>query len=157
MKSLNKIAADYQMLANEDMEPEQLQDCLDSIECAFEEKAQNILAVINNMQTLELDEEIKRLQARKQRKINNKERLKEYLRYNMEATGINKITHPLFTVTLGKPTQKVNVTDVGLLPDEFVSVKTEIKPDLNAIKAALKNGSVDGAELVEGKSRLLIK
>ncbi len=155
--SLSKITKDYQALINEDLEPEQLTDMLECIEDAFEDKAKNVLSVINSMNTLEIDEEIKRLQTRKKVIVNNKDRLKEYLRTNMELSGISKITHPLFTVTLGKPTQKAEVTDIDALPDEFLKVKTEIKPDLIAIKKALKEGAVDGAVIVDGKSRLLIK
>ena len=154
---LSKITEDYKKLQDEDLDPEQLTDMLECIEGAFEDKAKNIMAVINNFNTLEIDEEIKRLQQRKKYIVNKKDSLKEYLRYNMEATGINKIEHPLFSVTLSKPSQKVQVTNVDLIPDEFITVKTEIKPDLAKIKKELKNSSVPGAELIDGQGRLLIK
>ena len=155
--TLSKIAEDYKKLQNEDLDPEQLTDMLECIEGAFEDKAKNIMAVINNFNTLAIDEEIKRLQQKKKVIVNKKESLKEYLRYNMEATGINKIEHPLFTVTLGKPSKKVQVTNVDLIPDEFLTVKTEIKPDLVKIRKELEDSDIPGVELVDGQSRLLIK
>jgi len=154
---LSKIASDYEKLLSGDLDTEQTRDLLEQVGGAFEDKAKNVLAVINNLNTIAIDEEIKRLQSMKKAIVNNKDRLKEYLRYNMEKSGISKIEHPLFKVTLGKPSSKVEVFDIDLLPDEFVNVKTEIKPDLNKIKAALKDGPIDGACMVEGASRLLIK
>lgn len=157
---LNNIAQDYIGLLESDLEGEQLTECLDSIEDAFEEKGNNIVAVLNtlNGDVSAIDNEIKRLQARKKAMTNNQERIKEYLRYNMELSGITKIKSPLFSITLGKPTQKAEVVDVDFLPDDYVNAKVEIKPDLKAILKDLKEGKdIPGAILSEGKSRLLIK
>ncbi len=159
MKKLHEMAVDYIGLLDADFEPDTLKECLDSIKDSIEDKGINIVKVLQSYDDniSVIDAELKRIQSIKKAEVAKKERLKEYLRYNMQETGISKIQHPLFTVTLGKPTQKVTVTDINELPDEFVSVKTEIKPDLNEIKKALKNGVVNGAELTEGKPRLLIK
>lgn len=159
MAKLYDIAKDYIGFLESDLPEKDLKDCLESIEGAIEEKASNIIAVVTTLDsdTSAIDDQINRLQERKRAITTNKERLKEYLRYNMEQTGITKIKHPLFNITLGKAAKKVHITDVDLLPDELVSVDVKIKPDLNKIKAALKDGSIDGAEMVEGKSRLLIK
>ncbi len=159
MKKLHEMAVDYVGLLDSDFEPDVLKECLDSIEESIEEKGVNIVKVLqsydNNISAI--DAELKRIQSIKKIEVARKDRLKEYLRHNMESTGISKIQHPLFTITLGKAVHKVNVTDIDLLPDEFVNIKTEIKPDLIAIKKALKDGSIDGVELTEGKPRLLIK
>ena len=160
MPKLQEISADYIGMLNEDMDAEQLKDCLDNIEEAFNDKATNVLSVVNSMDSdvSAIDAEIKRLQARKKAMVNRKDSLKEYLRTNMEATGITKIQHPLFNVTLAKPSVKCEVTDVDALPDEFVKVELVTKPDLNKIKRAIKDGEdVNGAQLVEGQSRILIK
>jgi len=159
MTKLYDISKDYIGILESDLEPDQLTDCLDSIEDAFEEKANNIIAVVTTLDsdTTAIDAQIKRLQERKKAIDSNKERLKEYLRYNMEQTGISKISCPLFTVTLGKPTKNVEVTDLDLIPDEYVTVKSEVKPNLTELKKALKDGDVPGATITEGKSRLLIK
>lgn len=160
MTKLYDIAKDYVGLLESDLEAEQLSDCLDNIEEAFEEKGANIVAVVESLQgdVAAIDEAIKRLQTRKKSIVNNQDRLKEYLRYNMEVSGINKISHPLFSITLGKPSVTAEVLNVDDLPDEFVSIKTEIKPDKRAILKALKDGEdVSGAKLSTGKSRLFIK
>lgn len=159
MTKLHNISKDYLGFLESDLDAEQLNECLSSIEDAFEDKANNILALVNTLDsdTSAIDAEIKRLQERKKAINSNKDRLKEYLRYNMEQTGINKISCPLFTVTLGKPTKKVEVVDLDLIPDEYVTIKSEVKPNLTELKKAMKENDVPGAVMVEGKSRLLIK
>ena len=156
---LHEMSNDYVGLLESDLDEEQLKDCLESIEGAIEDKASNIVKVVSclNSDVSIIENEIARLQARKKAITNNQERLKEYLRYNMEKTGITKINHPLFNITLGKASKKVSILDVNLLPDDFIDIKTEIKPNLNKIKAALKDGDVSGAMMVDGLSRLLIK
>lgn len=156
---LHEMSNDYVGLLESDLDEEQLRDCLESIEGAIEDKASNIVKVVSclNSDVSIIENEIARLQARKKAITNNQERLKEYLRYNMEKTGITKINHPLFNITLGKASRKVSILDVNLLLDDFIDIKTEIKPNLNKIKAALKEGDVSGAMMVDGLSRLLIK
>ena len=157
---LHEISKDFVAMQNEEMTPAEMSDCLDSIECAFEDKANNILAFTNGLDSdvKSIDEEIKRLQARKTTIKNRSDSFKEYLRMNMEKTGISKISHPLFTVTLGRPTKTATVTDESLLPDDYVSVSVVSKPDKRKILADLKEGvDIPGAEISEGKSRLLIK
>ena len=156
---LHEMSNDYVWLLESDLDEEQLKDCLESIEGAIEDKASNIVKVVSclNSDVSIIENEIARLQARKKAITNNQERLKEYLRYNMEKTGITKINHPLFNITLGKASKKVSILDVNLLPDDFIDIKTEIKPNLNKIKAALKEGDVSGAVMIDGLSRLLIK
>ena len=76
----------------------------------------------------------------------------------MEATGINKIKHSLFSITLGKPTVTAEVIDIDFLPDNFVTTEILMKADKKAILKALKNGEdIPGAVLSTGKARLLIK
>lgn len=159
MPKLYEMTSDYLALQNEDLEPEQLADCLDSIKGAIEEKGGSIVSMIQNWQgdVDAIDSQIKRLQAMKKSVVTRQEKLKEYLRYNMVESGITKIEHPLFKISIRKPAKKVKVTDVEALPDELVRVSVETKPDLNAIKAALKNGDVEGAELIDGTPSLTIK
>jgi len=157
---LHEMTKDYVGFLESDMDKEQLTECLDSIEEAIDDKALNIIKVVNTLDadTSVIDNEIKRLQTKKKAINNNKESLREYLRYNMELTGINKIKHPLFNITLGKPTVTAEIIDVDFLPDEFVTTEVTIKPDKKAILAALKEDKeVPGAILSTGKVRLLIK
>jgi len=137
-----------------------IRDTLEGIAMAFDDKA---VAIVKFAQTLEgnttmIDAEIKRLQERKKRINNRREQLRDYLRLNMEAAGHKKIECPLFTITLAKGRDQVQISDEASLPDEFVSVKTEIKPNKVAIGKALKEGvEVAGAALVKGPTSLRVK
>lgn len=154
------MSNDYIGFLESDLQGDQLAECLDSIEDSFDDKANNIVKLVNSLSVDVdgIDKELKRLQAMKKAITNNQDRLKEYLRYNMEVTGISKIKHSLFSVTLGKPTVTAEIIDIDFLPDGFVSTDVVIKADKKAILKALKNGEdVPGAVLSTGKSRLLIK
>ena len=157
---LHEMSKDYIGFLESDMKGEELTDCLDSIEDAIDEKALNIVKLVSSLDVdVEgLSKEIKRLQDKKKAITNNQDKLREYLRYNMEITGINKIKHPLFNITLGKPTITAEIVDIDFLPDNFVNTEIVMKADKKAILKALKGGEdIPGAVLSTGKSRLLIK
>jgi hypothetical protein len=137
-----------------------LQDTMEGVQLSFEEKAQNIVNVMKNVTTSvsSIDEEIKRLQSKKTTIKNKEECFKNYLRENMEKTGINKIECPLFTITLSKPAQVVEIIDELELPDDVIEIETKIKPNKAEIKKLLQSGEdLSGAVLVDAKRRLTIK
>lgn len=162
---LHEIAKEYRevaALADSDDEgmAQAVIDTLEAVGGAFEEKAQTLVRITLNRQADidALDNEIKRLQARKQTILNAEASFKEYLRTNMEATGISKISCPLFTITLAKGREVAVIDDADQLPDELMRVKTDISPDKLAIAAKLKAGEeVPGARLECGQSSIRIK
>lgn len=162
---LHEIAKEYRevaALADSDDEgmAQAVIDTLEAVGGAFEEKAQTLVRITLNRQADidALDNEIKRLQARKQTILNAEASFKEYLRTNMEATGISKISCPLFTITLAKGREVAVIDDADQLPDELMRVKTDIAPDKLAIAAKLKAGEeVPGARLERGQSSVRIK
>lgn len=157
---LHEMSKDYVGFLESDMKGDELTECLDSIEEAIDEKASNIVKLVSSLDVDVdgLSKEIKRLQDRKKAITNNQDRLREYLRYNMEITGINKIKHSLFNITLGKPTVTAEIVDIDFLPDEFIETEVVMKVDKKAVLKALKEGrDITGAVLSKGKSRLLIK
>lgn len=135
-------------------------DTLEAIEGEFEEKAKMVMLVAKESikSVPAIDAEIKRLQARKKSLVSNEKWLKEYLRKNMIATGINKIECDLFTITLKKAVAGVEITDEDEIPDELCSVTTVLAPDKKEILKRLKAGDeVPGAALKEGTRSLLIR
>ena len=162
---LHEIAKEYRevaALADSDDEgmAQAVIDTLEAVGGAFEEKAQTLVRITLNRQADidALDNEIKRLQARKQPILNAEASFKEYLRTNMEATGISKISCPLFTITLAKGREVAVIDDADQLPDELMRVKTDIAPDKLAIAAKLKAGEeVPGARLERSQSSIRIK
>ncbi|MNP76944.1 hypothetical protein D3C76_1742770 [compost metagenome] len=76
----------------------------------------------------------------------------------MDASGITKISHPLFTITCGKGKPSVVIDDQNAIPDEYMRVTTSMAPDKVAIAKAIKEGkTVEGAHSEIGKSSISIK
>ncbi|MBL1311233.1 MULTISPECIES: siphovirus Gp157 family protein [unclassified Pseudomonas] len=145
--------------ADEDLDVA-LRDTMEGIEGEFQEKGKAIAMITLNIDgDLEaIQSQIDRLTERKRIINNRKESLKEYLRTNMDAAGITKITHPLFTITCGKGKPIVVIDDEKAIPDDFVNVKVTSAPDKVAIARALKDGQeVPGAHSEIGKSSISIK
>lgn len=137
-----------------------VRDTMEGIEAEFNEKALAVTRIALNMDadTEAIDREISRLQERKRMVASRQTQLKEYLRENMEAAGITKITCPLFTITLAKGRESVVVDDESKLPDELMRVKTDVSPNKAAIAEKLKAGEeVEGARLERGQSSIRIK
>lgn len=84
-----------------------------------------------------------------------------YLMNNMERINISEIRCPQFTIKLKKNPYSTDVFNEDQLPDRFMKtreiVKTETKPDKNAIKEeVLKTGiQVPGAHVAQ-KTKLII-
>lgn len=159
MTTLYQLSANYREVQDLDLPEECLADTLESIEGEIEGKAENLLAVVRNLDadTQALDTEIKRLQTRKNTISKRQAWLKDYLKSNMQATGINKISCPLFTITLTKPPQVVVVDDEAAIPDALVKVETVRKIDKKALLKDLKAGlDIPGAHLGEGNPGLRI-
>ena len=154
MRALEKL------LDEGEIDQQTLNDTMEGVEMAFDEKAKAIGMVFRNMDgdIAALDTEIARLADRKKVIKNREASLKEYLKHNMQATGISKIEHPLFAIVLAKGRDVVEITDEESLPDEFVTVRTVVAADKRALLAALKKGDVvEGARLVKSEPSLRIK
>lgn len=161
MTALHELTGQFLELANnEDLPSEAILDTLEAMEGDINTKALSLadwaLDMDGNIE--KIDAAIERLQAKKKTITNRKESLIEYLRNNMEATGISKIQCPLFSITLVAGRESVAISDESAIPDEFMRVKTDISPDKNAIAKALKDGKeVTGASLQRGQSSIKIK
>lgn len=148
-------------LSNMDMDPEMLADTVEGIEGELALKAEGLLSVVANIgsDVDAIDLEIKRLQARQKTMKSRQEWLREYLRFNMDIKDIEKISCPLFTITLRKAPVVANVDNEDLIPPRFFkkipATRKLVKKDvLDALKAGKK---VPGAVLGFGKRGLIIK
>lgn len=161
MSTLREITGRYlevsEMANDPDIPSEAIRDTLEGIDGEFNDKAINVVHVIQNMgsDVAAIDDEIKRLQDRKKVIKNGEDSLRDYLRFNMESTGISKIECPLFAITLAKGRDVAIVDDENQLAPEYVVTTT--RPDKAAILRALKDGPVDGAHIEKSKPSLRIK
>lgn len=165
MTALYQISKEFQELAllaetaDEDLAVA-LHDTMGAIQAEFEDKGKAIAMLTLNIDgDLEaIQSQIDRLTERKRIITNRKESLKEYLRSNMEASGITKISHPLFTISLGKGRPVVVIDNDKIVPDDYMNTKVTSTPDKAMIAKAIKDGlEVPGAHSETGKSSITIK
>lgn len=161
MTALHLLTGQYLELANnEELPPEAIRGTLEAIQGTIEEKAKALADWSLDMDgdALKIDAAIERLKSKKKSLEARKDSLIEYIRMNMEASGIKKISCPVFSITLVDGSDIVEITDEAALPDDYVSVKVTSTPDKVLIKKALKDGyAVEGARLGKGKSSIRIK
>lgn len=101
-----------------------------------------------------IEAEIKSLKARLDALDRQRERSREeYQRF----LGGEKIKTPRLVVSYRKSSSVVFEGDPDTLPDEYKTIKTEIRPNKEAMKPALQRGEkIEGARLVE-KVNMIIK
>lgn len=161
MTALHELTGQFLELANnEDLPAEAIRDTLEAMEGDIKTNTASLAdwALDMDGNIGKIDAAIERLQAKKKAITNRKAELVEYLRNNMEATGISKIQCPLFSITLVAGRDSVAISDENAIPDEFMRVKTDISPDKTAIAKALKEGQeIAGASLQRGQSSIRIK
>lgn len=164
MKHLYEITNDMKALEaladSGEMDSQTIADTLEGVEATFKEKALAVVTVANRMlaNTKTIDDEIKRLQARKTVISNKDKSLREYLKFNMEASEMTKIECDLFTITLVKGRDMVSISDVDALPTDYVNIETKVTPMKREILEHLKAGEkISGAMLVKSDSSIRIK
>lgn len=116
-------------------------------------KLENYALAVKNLDAeiaaIKLEED--KLKARRERLINTRDKLKSIL---MDELHGEKISTARVQVSYRK-SQFTEVTDAGKIPAEFLDFPPP-KPDLNAIKAAIKaGGEIDGARLSERVSMII--
>jgi hypothetical protein len=156
---LYEISTQYRQLAERladmDLDAVTVADTLEAsgLTDALPDKAQGVEMVARaaEMHCPTIDAEIARLQALKARRQKIAQGLRDYLKWNMENAGVERVECPLFTLTLKKNPPAVEVDDGHLVPDSFwVTPKPVARIDKKAIAAAIKAGyEVPGAKLVQ--------
>jgi hypothetical protein len=142
---------EVQKMLEDDTDNEALIGTLESIECAIEEKAQNTVYMLKNIQAygVGIDAEIKRLDALS-RSIDAKEQsLKEFLFGQLELAGIKEIKTNICTIKQQNNPPSVVIIDAGKIPAKYQTcVPESYVPRKNDIAKDLKAGIiVPGAEL----------
>ena len=147
--NLYELSLSFQEVQNMDLDPEVMQDTLDSIEDAIESKAENIAKLIRNLESdvSAYKEEEDRLKTKRQATENKVKWLKTYLEDNMKMTGKTKFKSGMFNFSIQKNPASVNITDEKAIPEEFL-IQQPPKVDKTSLKEILKRGiEVPGAEL----------
>lgn len=131
---------------------------LEALDGELEKKAEGVLHVLRNLEgdADKIDEEIKRLTAKKRTAENSAQRLRDYLRAGMERSGLTRIKGPTFSITLSDGPVRIEVDDESKLPDAYVRVKRE--PNKQALLANYKETGeiLDGTRIEQG-TKLVIR
>ena len=153
---LHEIANSIQALYDiADCDEETLQDTLESLEGEFEEKVQYLVS-----KALECESnadickaESDRIAKRKQLFENRAKRIREYIQYEMQIAGKQKLNYPLWTVYVQNNPAKVCVSDETLIPMNYWVEKIERSIDKKSILELLKTGEViPGCTMEQGQS-----
>lgn len=155
---LYELAGAYAELQQRADDGEDVSELLGSLEGELTQKADSIARVLRNLTADAdgLDAEIKRLTARKRAVESNAERLREYLRVQLEIADCRRIKTDAFTVSLADSPEKVEVVDESLVPEEYTRTKREISKTL--ILAAFKqHGELVPGVLITRGTRLAIR
>lgn len=166
MANLFDIAERYKNVANltelvasGEMEEEMLEQALQSMEGELTEKLANITYIMkNNEADVKLiDEEIKRLQARKKALNSTLNRLNQYMFDCLKLAKVKKISDSLNTWSIAKNPVSVEILDESLLSDKYLIREEVVKIDKKLLLAELKAGAeIEGANLKQGE-RLSVK
>ena len=163
-KPLYEISDQYlaalEQLEELELDEQSIKDTLEAITGEVEEKS---IAVAKYFQNLEAEaktikDAMEKMKLRHDALKNQAQRLKDYLKENMERTGITKIACPYFELAVVKNPAHVVIDDADALPKDAVTIVTTKKIDKKVIREKMDEtgGGVPGAHL-EQTTRLRIK
>jgi hypothetical protein len=133
-----------ELLNMADVPEDVLRDTLEGLEGAITAKAENIVAVINRLESdaESCKAEEKRLAELRRSREAHAKRLREYLKFNMERLGVEKIECPLFKISIKANPPAVRIEDESRIPLNYTRV-----PDPEIDKAAIKRDLLAGKDV----------
>ena len=140
-------ALDYLTDPEADIPMEAVTDTLEGFDLELREKATNVAAFARNLEaTAKAIKEAEQAMAKRRRALENRAKwIKDYLKANMEATGITKIESPWFVLAIRKNPHAVEVTSEAALPDDAVKVALELdRATYNQVRDQLNRHQVTG-------------
>lgn len=155
-EKLYELADKYKELSErEDLDPEVLQDTLDAINDALEDKADNIAAWIDDLTNAAKRKKAKANEWKESAKedLKKADSLKHYLIQELTHAGKKKMETDRFLLSTRKNNPSTVIDDATLIPDTFKTTKETESIDKTAIKEAIKLGEdVPGAHLQASQS-----
>lgn len=147
------------LLYNEDLTVEEIDEQLQKIQLAIEEKVSDGIAVIQELKGTAdvMKSEIDRLTQRKKAIESRIERIKDYYLSELSAMDKKKIVTARGTMTIAKCGGKkpMRIDDENLIPQDFKVIRYEV--DKEALRNALEKGEeISGARLEERGTYLKI-
>lgn len=135
-------------------------DTLEGLSGDIEVKALNVMAYARNLEAESdaIQAAIEAMQNRMKALDRKAEWMREYLKTQMERTGITEIKSPYFVMKLQDNPVKVVIDCEAALPDDcWRLIPEKREPDKKAIKAKLDAGENLAAAHLEKGKRLVVK
>lgn len=163
--SLYVLADQYleaaERMADLELPEEVIADTLEGLAGALEVKATNVAMFVQNLEASAsaIKDAESKMAARRKAIEARAERIRAYLKENMERTGIFKIDCPYFKIAIRDNPPSVKIDAESQIPMQYMKIPDPPppSPDKKAIAEALKAGQdVPGCHLERGK-RLEIK
>jgi predicted nuclease with TOPRIM domain len=150
---LYELTDNYMQLIElaDQLDEETFRNTLESIQDSIEDKVENTAKVIKSIEAdvLAIKEEEKRLKERRQALESRIDNIKDYLKEQLEKTGIDKVKRPTITVSIQNNPPKAEIVDEKTIPLTY-KIPQPAKLNKKAILEAMKNGEkVPGAVLVQ--------
>ena len=142
-----------------DTDPQLIEDTLAALDGEIEVKMQNYGKLIRNIEVLteKVEEEKKRLDARKKVYENRISSLKKNMKSCMQAMGKEKVQTPLFLFYLMQGSESAMIDDESLVPDKYRTPQPD-KIDKAGIRKLLQTGTIlPYAHLVKDETTLVIQ
>lgn len=139
-------------LADMDLDDQTMEDTLEGLQGELMVKGQNVAAFALNLEAeaQAMKEAEQRIAKRRQALENKSKHLRDYLRINMERSGITEISanDKSFRVKLMKGRPTCVIDDEKALPPDYVEEVKTTRVDKRLITQAIKDGyEVPGAHL----------
>ena len=139
--------------------PEALFATLDALAGSFTDKAVNVAAYLRALDAeAAAIADVKKAMERRQTALEHHqaERLRRYLKGEMERIGLTRVQHPWLTVRVQANPPSVVIDDEARLPDGFKQAVTTVKLLKADLAQALKAGHVVTGAHLEQTTRLVI-
>lgn len=133
-------------------------DYFNGLSVAIDTKIDNIASYIKSLKaTITAFKNEEEALAKRRKALEKKEeRLTDYLSACLQMSNMPYFESTRNKLTFRKSTM-VNILNEGIIPEDFMNIKTVRTPDKKAIQMAIKDGEIiDGVELVE-KQNIQIK
>ena len=149
-----------ELMENENLSNEYFADTLEGMDHEFDEKVENCMklysTIVGYMGMIEV--EVERLNQLHDKYANRSKWLKSYVKFHMEHSGRKKVQTPLFSLSIRKGVLKLGEIIERKVPKKFFKVVPEtMKLDKRELLKARKEGEIEGVELIEGESSLIIR
>ncbi len=165
LPTLYELAGEYRQAAiamsDMDMDEATIKDTLEGLSGALEVKATNVAYFVKNLEaTAEQIKQAEKQMADRRKAIEARaERVREYLKRNMDVSGITEISCPHFKLKIAKNPPAVVVDAESLIPKEYWKQPEPPPPSIDkaAIKQAIAAGVTVAGVHLESGTRLDIK